>query len=59
MNDSSNTPRKLPLIRLLAGMVFLLIAIAVFGVRLQHAGAYAMPGTGALIGSFLPTVIQP
>lgn len=44
---------KVPVFQLLAGVILIAIGLAVFAVRLQHAGDYAMPGGGALIGSLL------
>ena len=60
MNEPSEAPtaeKKTSLVRILAGVVFIAIALAVFVVRLKHPGAYAMPGSGALIGSFLALLI--
>jgi uncharacterized membrane protein len=52
-----NEPEKAPLIQLLAGATFIVIGLAVFGVRLTHAGAFAMPGTGALVGGLLALLL--
>ena len=44
------TDRKRSLPSLLIGLILMAIGIAVFGIRLIHAGPYAMPGGGALAG---------
>jgi hypothetical protein len=36
--------------RILVGVVLLVVGLAVFAVRLQHAGAYAVPRGGSLFG---------
>lgn len=52
-----NEPKKVPLIQVLAGVTFLVIGLAVFVVRLQHAGAYALPSAGVLLGGLLALLI--
>ena len=37
----------------IAGVIFLAIGLAVFAVRLAHAGPYALPGGAAFIGALL------
>lgn len=44
---------KVSLFQLLAAVTLLTIGLAVFAVRLFHAGEYAMPGGAALIGSVI------
>ncbi len=48
---------KLSLTRLIAGLTFLTIGLAVFAIRLQHPGAYAVPTTGVLLGSIATLLI--
>jgi len=43
-------PKPNSKIQMFAGMIFIVIGLAVFAVRLQHAGTYAMPHGGPLLG---------
>jgi len=43
-------PRKSSKLRTVVGWVLIAAAVAVFAVRLQHAGPYAVPGGGNLFG---------
>ena len=47
MNDTRKTPR----VTLIFGILFLAVGIAVFGIRLIHAGPYSMPHGGAVWGA--------
>ena len=47
--------RSLP--GLMLGIFFIVIGVAVFGIRLIHAGPYAMPQGGALIGGLSAIVL--
>ncbi len=37
----------------IAGVIFMAIGLAVFAIRLVHAGPYALPGGAAFVGALL------
>ncbi len=52
-----NETKRVPLLQLTAGVIFLVIGLAVFAIRLQHPGTYAMPGGGALFGGLFAVLL--
>jgi hypothetical protein len=49
--------KTVSLTRLITGLTFIAIGLAVFLVRIQHAGTYAIPSAGVLLGAMSSTFL--